>query len=172
MFTKKKKALIITLTCLPYVAIGFIVYVLFGERYLYARSFASDLYHYPLPAQTKIINRNFDYGVFFAGGPSGSGGYPTIVAFIEIESKLSSKEIYNYYDKDNVFSAPGSENKTIGFEIYFEDQQNRREENGKVWYEKDGGPVTLTTERKGEKPTKAIIQIKTEYSHPLFIDWN
>ena len=83
--------------------IGFLIYALFGQEYLYAKSFAAEFYEYPLPDKTKVTEKNFDYGVLFGGGPSGSGGYPTVASYIEIESELSEKELYDYYNKDNVF---------------------------------------------------------------------
>ncbi|WP_110926128.1 hypothetical protein [Bacillus massiliglaciei] len=170
MLTKKKRLLIITLPVLPWFAVGFVLYVLFGQKYMYAKSFASELYHYPLPKETKMVDKNFDYGVLFGGGPSGNGGYPTVVSYIEVESDLSRAELYDYYNKENVFSAPDSDDKNVGFEIYFDGYQKKIEENGKVWYKRDGNPGTLSS-KKGEGKTKAIIQIRTEFSYPFFIDW-
>lgn len=158
MFSKEKK---IFIASLPFFVVGFILYALVGERYLYAKNIAHDLYHYPLPAHTKIVEKNFDYGVFFPNGPTGSGGYPTVVAFIEIESELSRKELYNYYNENTL-----PENDEVKFEIYFEDSQKKIEVDGKVFYERSGSPGSLSSEvTKGEK-TKAIIQIKKEFSHP------
>lgn len=91
--------------------IGFLIYALFSQEYLYAKSFAAELYDYPLPEKMKVIKKDFDYGVLFGGKPSGSGGYPTVAAYIEIESELSEKELYDYYNKDNEFSAPGEDTK-------------------------------------------------------------
>ena len=59
MVTKKSIWILVSLTI-----IGFILYALIGERYLYSRSFASEVYKYPLPPKTKVVNKDFDYGVF------------------------------------------------------------------------------------------------------------
>lgn len=81
---KSKK---IAIAFISIVLIGVLIYALFDQEYLYAKSFADELYDYPLPGKTKIVDKNFDYGVLFGGGPSGSGGYPIVASFIEIESE-------------------------------------------------------------------------------------
>lgn len=154
------------------VVLGFLWYVFWGQEYQYASGFASKLYNYPLPPETKIINKDFDYGVFYAGGPSGSGGYPTVAAFIEIESELSEKELYNYYDKEDVFARPGKNpKKEIAFEFYLDGYQKKQEKDGKVWYSSNVTP-TLGHKSNQGKPIKAIVQIRAEFSYPFFIDFN
>ena len=115
MVTKKRIWILVSLTI-----IGFILYALIGERYLYSRSFASKLYKYPLPPKTKVVNKDFDYEVFYGGGPWRNGGRPTVAAFMEIESELDAKELYDYYNKNDVFLEPGSDKKRIGLELYFD----------------------------------------------------
>ncbi|KGR85501.1 hypothetical protein [Lysinibacillus odysseyi] len=161
----------IAITSVAIFIIGFLVYALFGQEYLYARSFASELYEYPLPDKTKVTERNFDYGVLFGGGPSGSGGYPTVASYIEIESELSEKELYDYYNKGNVFSAPGEDAKRVGFEIYFAGHYHKQIEEGKVWFEGDIQPGELGSQKNDGKPIKAIVQIRAEFSYPFFIDF-
>lgn len=165
------KAKKIAIASIPILIIGFLAYALFGQKYLYAKSFASALYEYPLPNETKVIEKNFDYGVLFGGGPSGSGGYPTVASYIEIESELSEKELYDYYNKDNVFSAPGEDTKRIGFELYFEGHYEKQIENEKIWIEGDTQPNQLSSERNDGSPIKAIVQIRTEFTYPFFIDF-
>lgn len=165
------KPKMIAIISIPILLIGFFIYALFGQGYLYAKFFASKLYAYPLPDKTKVADRNFDYGVLFGGGPSGSGGYPTVASFIEIESELSEKELYDYYNKDNVFSVPGEERKRVGFELYFEGHYEEQNEDGKVWIEGETQPKELSSERNEGSPIKAMVQIRSEFSYPFFIDF-
>ena len=39
---------------------------------------------------------------------------------MEIESELDAKELYDYYNKNDVFLEPGSDKKRIGLELYFD----------------------------------------------------
>ncbi|GEM_PF-4451028 len=57
---KTKKIAIVSILIL---LSGSLLYVLFGQEYLYAKSFASELYEYPLPDKTKVIEKDFAYGV-------------------------------------------------------------------------------------------------------------
>ena len=165
MVTKKRIWVLVSL-----ITIEFILYAFIGERYLYARSFASELFKYPLPPKTNVVNKDFDYGIFYGGGPWGSGGRPTVAAYMEIESELNAQELYDYYNKINVFSEPGSDNKRIGFELYFDGDYEKNISDGKVWYE--GTQNHMTSEKDTGKPIKAIVQIRTEFSHPFLIDFN
>jgi len=113
---------------------------LFGQEYLYAKSFASKLYEYPLPDETKVIEKDFAYGVLFGGEPSGSGGFPTVASYIVLESDLSEKDLYDYYNKDKVIPIPCKDTKKIGFEIYFADHYNKQIKKDKVWFEGDTKP--------------------------------
>lgn len=165
---KSKK---IAIASISLVLMGVLIYALFGQEYLYAKSFADELSDYPLPDKTKIVDKNFDYGVLFGGGPSGSGGYPTVASFIEIESELSEKELYDYYNKDNIFSVPGEDTKKVGFEIYFAGYHDKKIEKGKVWIEGNTQPKELSSGKNEGSPIKAIVQIRTEFSCPFFIDF-
>ena len=89
---------------------------------------------------------------------------------MEIESELDAKELYNYYNKNNVFSEPGSDKKRVGFELYFDGYYEKNISDGKVWYEGTKNPKIAYID--SGKTIKAIVQIRTEFSHPLFIDFN
>lgn len=82
-------------------------YIFNGQEYDYAKKNANTLLEFELPKKTKVLKEEFDYGVLYGGGPWGSGGRPTVVAFQRISTELSEKEIHKHYD-------------TNGFEIYFD----------------------------------------------------
>lgn len=75
-----------------------------------AKDFAEEFYAIPLPPKTKIIDQDFNYGVYYGGGPWGSGGRPTVVAYKKLSSELSEKDLVDHYT-----SNPPLE----GVEIYF-----------------------------------------------------
>lgn len=137
----------------------FVSYVFFGQEYVYAKKYANKLLEFEIPVKTEVIDQDFDYGVLYGGGPWGSGGYPTLVVYQRIVTELSEKEVFDHY-------------KTKDFEIYFEGaeelKQNRKNQ---IWYEgfmKDED--TLSTEENNDEPIEAIIQYRTEFSYPFFID--
>lgn len=142
------------------ISIGSLSYYIFGQEYRYAKSFSKQLIEYPLPAKTQVIEKNFDYGVLYGGGPKGSGGYPTVAVYMILSSELSEKEIFEYYNKGK-------------FEIYFEGNEDiKKNSDGKVWYE--GNKSTgenLNGESNENDPIKFIIQIRKEFSYPFFIDF-
>ena len=154
-----KKNRIITFIVVGLCAL-FIVYAFFGQEYLYAKKYANTLFDVDVPNKTKVIEQNFDYGTFYGGGPWGSGGYPTLVAYQILSTELSEREIFNYYSiKD--------------FEIYFEGMEVvKKNHKNQFWYEGIIKEDVLNTEKNTEKPIKVIIQYRKEFSYPLFIDFN
>lgn len=135
-------------------------YVFVGQEYVYAKKYANRLLEFELPEKTKVIEQGFDYGVLYGGGPSGSGGYPTLVTYKKILTELSEKEIFEHYN-------------TNDFEIYFEGTEELNKNfNNQVWYE---GYIKsediLSIEENSEEPVEVIIQYRTEFSYPFFIDF-
>ncbi|WP_191561107.1 hypothetical protein [Metabacillus idriensis] len=55
----------------------YFVYNYLGQDRETAKEFANELYTYPLPPKTKIIDKSFVYGVGYGGGTWGSGGRVT-----------------------------------------------------------------------------------------------
>ncbi len=141
------------------ICILFLFYVFVGQKYIYAKKYANELLEFKLPEQTEVIEQDFDYGVLYGGGPWGSGGYPTVVAYKKIVTKLSEKEIYKHYQSKE-------------FEIYFNGTEElKRNSSNQIWYEgimKDKD--SLSIEQNNEEPIEVIIQYRTEFSYPLFID--
>lgn len=138
----------------------FLFYVFVGQEYLYAKKYANRLLELELPRKSEVIKQDFDYGVIYGGGPWGSGGYPTLVAYKRIRTELSEKEIFEYYNSND-------------FEIYFDGSVELKKNNkGQIWYEglmKDED--ALSTEKNDEEPMEVMIQYRTEFSYPFFIDF-
>lgn len=99
-----------------------------------------------------MLDQGFDYGVGYGGGPSGSGGRPTVVAYKKLYSKLSEKEGDDYYKKR-------------GFEIYFEGDKeiNKTSDGKKTWYE-GKTHENLRTKDNTEETIEFIIQARTEFT--------
>ncbi|KYG33647.1 hypothetical protein [Priestia endophytica] len=154
-----KKLKLITV-CLVLIGIGSLSYYIFGQEHRYAKRYAHQLFDYPLPPKTKIMEQDFDHGVLYGGGPSGSGGYPTVAAYMKLSSELSEKEIFDYYHKKH-------------FEIYFEgDETMEKDSKGRIWYEgKNAVKENLSIENNKGRPIKFIIQSKKEFSYPFFISF-
>ena len=144
------------------ILIGFcsLSYFIFGQEYRYAKKHANQLFDYPLPPKTEVIDKDFDYGVLYGGGPWGSGGHPTVAAYMKLSSELSEKEIFEHYNEDR-------------FEIYFDgNEEIKKNSSGKIWYEgnKSTGENLNDESNEGE-PIQFIIQIRGVFSYPLFIDF-
>ncbi|MFL0366175.1 hypothetical protein ACH0BF_24600 [Pseudobacillus sp. 179-B 2D1 NHS] len=157
------KRVVKVLITVPFVFVAicilFLFYVFVGQEYVYAKKYANRLLDFELPEKTEVIEQDFDYGVLYGGGPWGSGGYPTVVVNIRILTKLSEKAIFEHY-------------KSKDFEIYFEGTEElKKNSKNQIWYE---GLVkeedALSTEENNEAPIEVIIQYRTEFSYPFFID--
>lgn len=136
-----------------------VLYVFVGQEYVYAKKYANELLEFQIPDKTKVIEEDFDYGVIYGGGPWGNGGYPTLVVYQRILTELSQKQIFEHYNRKD-------------FEIYFEgDEVLKKNNKNQIWYEgvmKDKD--TLDTQKNTDHAMEAIIQYRTEFSYPLFID--
>ena len=136
-----------------------LLYYVFGQEYRYAKIYANELFDFEIPEKTKVVEQNFDYGVLYGGGPTGSGGYPTVVAYIKLSSELSEKEIFNHYNKNE-------------FEIFFQDSEIiTKNIQGKKWYDgKKSKGENLSFKINNDDPIKFIVQYRKEFSYPFFID--
>ncbi|TDL31996.1 hypothetical protein E2R51_12335 [Jeotgalibacillus sp. S-D1] len=155
---KHRFKIIIILTFLAIFALG-LFYIFFGQEYVYAKKYANRLLEYKLPEKTKVIEQDFDYGVLYGGGPWGSGGRPTLAAYKRISTELSEKEIFEHYNKND-------------FEIYFEGTEKlKKNSNNQIWYEGYlKSEDVLSSEENSEEPIEVIIQYRTEFSYPFFMD--
>ena len=129
----------------PFIVVGVCVllmfYVFVGQEYVYAKKYAKRLLEFEIPEKTEVIEQDFDYGIFYGGGPWGSGGYPTFVAYQRVSTELSEKEIFEHYNTKN-------------FEIYFEGTEElKKNDENQNWFEgtiKDEN--ILNNEENTEKP--------------------
>ncbi|MBP2242303.1 hypothetical protein J2Z40_002877 [Cytobacillus eiseniae] len=157
---KRNVKWIITVTILLIgLFILFMVYVFVGQEYVYAKKYANRLLEFELPIKTTVIDQDFDYGVIYGGGPWGNGGYPTLVVYQKVITELSEREIFEHYNSED-------------FEIYFEGTEElQKNNNNQIWYEGSIKEKTiLNTESNSNEPIEAIIQYRTEFSYPFFID--
>ncbi|SER97386.1 hypothetical protein [Psychrobacillus sp. OK032] len=146
--------------------VAFFFYDLLSEDKQTVEEFANEFFSYTLPTKTKIIEKGYDYGVSYGGGPWGSGGQPTAVAYMKLSSELSEKELLDYYEMDN--------NESLkGFEIYFKgDEEIKKTFDGKhSWYEGTTPSNPSNESNKGE-PIEFIVQKRTVFDSPLgeFVD--
>ena len=124
----------------------------FGQEDRYAKQFAEEFYDCSFPTKTVLIERGYDYDYIYGGGPSGNGGYPTVVAYMKLSSTLSEKELFHYYNRQDL-------------EVYFDWWVEVEE--GKKWYE--GVTPTLkklSDEANNEKPINVIIQKRSSLVTP------
>ncbi|MEN0644871.1 hypothetical protein MKY91_17080 [Alkalicoccobacillus gibsonii] len=107
--------------------ISLLSYYVFGQESRYAKKYANELFDYPLPAETVVLEQGYNYGTFFGGGPWGSDGLPTVAAYLKVKTELSERDIVEYYDKR--------------FEIYFDGDEHLKVTapdlpgTSKNWYE-------------------------------------
>lgn len=145
----KYKILIFLLIIL---AVSWLAVSFFSQDKKTAEEFANKVFSSPLPSKTKELDRGFDYGVGYGGGPSGSGGRPTVVVYKKLYSELSEKEVDDYYKKR-------------GFEIYFEgdEELKKTSDEKRTWYEGKHRENLSTKDNTGE-PIEFIIQARTEFT--------
>ncbi len=85
--------------------------------------FSNNLFQYPLPSDTVIIEaRAFD-GKNFLGG---NGGYWCVGTTMKLSTKLTREEVLNYY-KYTKFPFPKNNDLSIEPEIYFEGEYVKKE---------------------------------------------
>lgn len=120
-----------------------------------AKDFAEEFYAIPLPPKTKIIDQDFNYGVYYGGGPWGSGGRPTVVAYKKLSSELSEKDLVDRYT-----SNPPLE----GVEIYFkwDEKDTTTAGSEKKWFEGEMPKQPSTENHKGS-PIEVVIQSREEF---------
>lgn len=119
-----------------------------------AKNFADKLFSYPLPPKTEITDKGFDYEVLYGEDLWESKDQPTVVAYMRLSSKLSEKELMDYYKENNDVESGVSSLK--GFEVKVEEEiENRATFMGeKDWYEE------LNKGNNEENPLELIVQVK------------
>lgn len=142
--TKKMSIIFLSILLLIGLSLWF-----FGKDKREAKDFADKLYSYPLPPETEVIQKGYDYGSSYGGTPLANGNYITAVAYMKLSSNLSEKELIDYYKAIN------------GSEIYFEgDEEINTSRTGRTWYE-GTTPVNPSQEKNIQKPIELIVQTRT-----------
>jgi len=119
-----------------------------------AKNFADKLFSYPLPPKTEITDKGFDYEVLYGEDLWESKDQPTVVAYMRLSSKLSEKELMDYYKENNDVESGVSSLK--GFEVKVEEEIENRATfmSEKDWYEE------LNKRNNEENPLELIVQVK------------
>lgn len=100
--------------------------------------FAENLFDYPLPKETTLIEKEQYNGRNWVDG-GGSGGYWNVVAFMKLHTQLSKSEIIQYYKAAGEFPYPDSKMRGVHVEIYFEDNRKLVNEKEGAYYLTEGG---------------------------------
>ncbi|HEK9099106.1 hypothetical protein KFD70_20100 [Bacillus pfraonensis] len=146
-----------------------------------SNNFAEQLFKYPLPPQTKVIEKEQANGKSLVWG---NGGYWGVIASVHLSTKLSKAEILSYYKKIGLFKYPKSDKKGVEPEIYFQDDLKKVEKPEGFYYTtNDGGNNPLhsyfnkdgsmkieqsTNEHTGQM--EYVIQITSDFDYFLNID--
>ncbi|AOH57432.1 hypothetical protein ABE28_024095 (plasmid) [Peribacillus muralis] len=139
--------------------VAFYFYDLLSADKRTVEEYANRLYSYPLPPNTEIIDKGFDYGVSYGGGPWGSGGQPTVVAYMKLSSELSERKLMDYYKINSSLK---------GFEVYFKGDEEiiKTFDGKKSWYE--GKTPSNPSEKSNEgEPIELIVQKRTLFESPF-----
>jgi len=114
------------------------IYCVVTEKSRTSEQFAANLFNYPVPAHTKVVQKNCFYGYSF-GHLLGSGGYMPVIASVELKSSLSKEEIFNYYKNIRMFPYPNSRNRGVEVELFFKDNAKRKDTvDGYYYIDKSG----------------------------------
>ncbi|MCP3029610.1 hypothetical protein [Halobacillus sp. A5] len=135
-----------------------IIVFLYIQDKMTVKDYAQEFYSHQLPQNTKILDKGHNFGVFYGGGPWGSGGRPTMVAYMKLSTELSEKEVLDYYNNNNL-----SIETQNGIEVYFNEGREKKEKEGKVWYE-GKSPLYASQDVNQDNPIDLIIQVRTEFN--------
>ncbi|MFB9324477.1 hypothetical protein ACFFSY_00795 [Paenibacillus aurantiacus] len=158
---------------------GFIFVLTEQERI--SKRFAGHLFSYPLPENTSIIERDYFYGHSF-GHLLGSGGYMPVIVSMQLSTRLSKEDIIKYYKDAALFPFPGSGNKGVELELYFEGEYSLHKTDAGYYYTNHKEQMTRVSEYKDEegsiKPAQRenneelryILQLSSSFDYVLNID--
>lgn len=148
--------------------------------------FSNNLFQYPLPPNTVIIERRKFDGKNFLGG---NGGYWSVGATMRLSTTLTREEVLNYY-KNTKFPFPKSNKLGVEPEIYFEGEYQKKEyhksyaykgfyyiskkgQTGGVnsYFDNDGEIKNIYKTRENDgQDLIYIIQILSDYDYFLNLD--
>ncbi|MBP3951800.1 hypothetical protein [Bacillus suaedae] len=143
--------------------------------------FAQQLFDYPIPMQTKLIEEKQ-----YNGHPwvtfSGNSGAWVVIVYQRFSTTLSKEEILTYYEKAGKFKFPKSETKGVVLELYFEGDMKKVIEDKGVYYESETrGPLysyfddqgNINLEELGNNTNQEyeyVIQLVSSFDFFLNID--
>ncbi|MED4117097.1 hypothetical protein [Priestia megaterium] len=165
-----RKTLCSKLGMLLLVAIILIVVLVLGltnwtDKDRISNDFAEQLFKYPLPPKTKVIENEQANGKHLVRG---SGGYWGVIASVRLSTRLSKEEILMYYQKAGLFKYPKSDKKGVEPEIYFQgDFQKVESPEGDYYRDKEGAMRFLSNYyyESGKKVNDRIL--KENHSHEV-----
>lgn len=117
--------------------IGIYYYLIEKDKIKISENFSANLFEYPLPSATKVIDKDCFYGYSF-DHLLGSGGYMPIVASMKLTTTLSKEEILNFYKNVELFPYPEGAKKGVELELYFEDEYYLQETKDGYYYRNIG----------------------------------
>ncbi|RPK14753.1 hypothetical protein [Priestia endophytica] len=128
-----------------------------------ARKFANKLFSYPLPPKTEITAKGFDYEVLYEGEFLENEDSFTVVAYVRLSSKLSEKELIDYYKRNHDGFSDISPLKS--FEVQFERSQEIQEGliGKKTWYKESN----LSKKNNEGNPIELIVQVRNMFDSNL-----
>lgn len=133
--------------------------------------FSGNLFNYPLPPQTVILEKEKYGGSNWVYGGS-SGGYWNVVAIIKLSTQLSKQEIIDYYKDVKFPYLKTNKPNMVEPEIFFGDDAKRIvSKEGGYYMSKDGimKPVSSYTDNnfkdEGTKNSVYILQIVDGYDY-------
>ena len=125
--------------CILLIIAGIVYWLTEKERV--SKNFAKNLFQYPLPEETIVIDQDYFFGYSF-NHLLGSGGYMPVVASMKLSTTLSKDEILLFYKEAEFFPFPKSGNNGVELEFYFEDEYNLQKTIDGYYYSDKTGSTT------------------------------
>jgi hypothetical protein len=101
-----------------------------------SNNFAEHLFNFPIPPQTKVIEKNQSNGKYLVAGIYPHWG---VIASVKFSTKLSKEEILSYYQNVRLFKYPNSEKRGAEPELYFQGDFKKVEEPEGFYYTDNRG---------------------------------
>jgi len=134
-----------------------------------SRDFAKQLYEYPLPSHSKIIQKSQVNGQKFVPG---NGGYWGVIASVTVETTLPESEIIAYYQHVPLFNYPKSDNRGVQAELYLEGTYKKIDTpNGYYYQSKKDGRILPSSYQRSNASKKPSGKNKWTYVVQLTSDF-
>ena len=165
--------------CILLIIVGIVHWLTEKERV--SKNFAENLFEYPLPTETKVIDKDYFYGYSFSH-LLGSGGYMPVVASMKLTTTLSKEEILHFYRDAALFPFPKGGKKGVKLELYFEDEYDLKKTIDGYYYSHKTGyasrindyfdeVVSMQSVNKAEKnELQYVLQVSSSFAYFLQLD--